>query len=335
MHPRQIYAITLRKLRSYMVAHGVDLAALLAGTEIYPSDLDDPYRQVSEAQARLFYRNALDLTEDKSLGLEIGWTTNMAELGPLGLLHFAARTVREAVQDGAVSYETFYALVDYGFEDRGDTPIFRFHCRDEDEALRIFLLERTLGMFQGICEDLVGQEAHPLKVLLDYKAPVYAKRYEEIFRCPVHFEQPRVEMHFPKEYLDRELESYDPQARDALKVLQSSLLSKLSSHRDIVNEVKMVLRRKAGEFPRLEEVADKLAMSPRTLRRKLGAAHLRYQDLLDRERRKVAEDYLANSDLTVQQIAEKCDFNDAQNFSKAFKRWSGVSPTDYRKSSKT
>jgi AraC-like DNA-binding protein len=193
----------------------------------------------------------------------------------------------------------------------------------------------VLGIFQGICEDLVDREARPLKVLLDYKAPDYAKRYEEVFRCPVYFEQPRVEMHFPREYIDRELESYDPQARDALRVLQSGLLSKLSSQKDVVNEVKMALRRRAGEFPRLEDIADKLAMSPRTLRRKLGAANLRYQDLLDGERRLVAEDYLANSDLTVQQIAEKCDFNDAQNFSKAFKRWSGVSPTEYRKSSRT
>jgi hypothetical protein len=94
-----------------MVAQGVDLSALLAGTEIYPGDLDDPYRLVSEEQARRFYCNALEAAADKSLGLEIGWTTNLAELGPLGLLHFAARTVREAIQGGAESYMTVYALV--------------------------------------------------------------------------------------------------------------------------------------------------------------------------------------------------------------------------------
>ena len=332
MPPRQLYALTMKKVRSYMAAQGVDLAVLLAGTEIYPSDLDAPYRLVSEEQARLFYRNVLEASEVKGIGLEIGWTTSLAELGPLGLQQFAARTVREAVQESAETYMTFYALVDYDFEDRGDTTVFRFQCPEEYEPLRIFLLERTLGMFQGSCEEMVGQDARPLQVMLDYKAPAYAQRYEEVFRCPVRFEQPRVEMHFPREYMERELDSYDPQARDALKVLQSSLLSKLSSQKDVVNEVKMALRRKPGEFPRLEEIADKLAMSPRTLRRKLGAANLRYQDLLDDERRRVAEDYLANSDLTVQQVAEKCDFNDAQNFSKAFKRWTGVSPTDYRKS---
>jgi len=100
----------------------------------------------------------------------------------------------------------------------------------------------------------------------------------------------------------------------------------------MVNEVKMALRRKPGEFPSLEQVASKLATSPRTLRRKLGAEGVRFQDLLDAERRKVAEDYLANSNLTIQQRAEQCDFSDAQNFSQAFRRWCGVSPSEYRSS---
>jgi AraC-like DNA-binding protein len=113
-------------------------------------------------------------------------------------------------------------------------------------------------------------------------------------------------------------------------VLQASLLKKMSAEKDIVNEVKMALRRKPGQFPRLEQVASKLAMSPRTVRRKLGAEGVRFQDLLDAERGKVAEDYLSNSELTIQQIAEQCDFSDAQNFAQAFKRWTGMSPTDYR-----
>ena len=97
----------------------------------------------------------------------------------------------------------------------------------------------------------------------------------------------------------------------------------------------MALRRKPGEFPGLDQVADRLAMSPRTLRRKLGQLDVRFQDLLDEERRRVAEDYLEDSTLTIQQIAEQCGFNDSQNFSQAFRRWSGMSPTEFRKACKS
>jgi hypothetical protein len=66
-------------------------------------------------------------------------------------------------------------------------------------------------------------------------------------------------MHYPLSYLDQELKSHDPQSHDVLEVLQSSLLKKLSAEKDMVNEVKMALRRKPEEFPDLEQVASKLA----------------------------------------------------------------------------
>ena len=187
-------------------------------------------------------------------------------------------------------------------------------------------------MIQAHSEELAGSEAAPIKVLLDYPAPKNFKRYKDIFRCPVHFNQKVIELHYPAHYLDLDMKSYDPQAHNALEVLQASLLKKLSSEKDIVNEVKMALRRTSGKFPQFDQVASGLAMSPRTLRRKLGTRDVRFQDLLDAERRKVAEDYLTNSTLTIHQIAEQCDFSDAQNFSQAFRRWSGMSPTEYRNS---
>jgi AraC-like DNA-binding protein len=185
-------------------------------------------------------------------------------------------------------------------------------------------------MLQAHAEELIGSEGRPFKVLLDYKAPRNFKRYQEIFRCPVYFEEKAIELHYPVRYLNQKLEGHDQPAHDTLEELQASLLKKLTAERDIVGEVKMALRRKPGQFPQLEQVASNLAMSPRTLRRKLGAEGVRFQDLLDTERRKVAEDYLSNSELTIQQIAEQCGFSDGQNFAQAYKRWTGISPTEYR-----
>lgn len=329
--PRQVYALTLKKVRTFMHGRGFDDVVLLANTELHNTDLDDPYRLISEEQARAFYRNVVDLADDPGIGLEIGWMTSITEKGPLGLMQIAARTVRDAVEEGWANRDTYSALIDWTYEISGDSLIHHISCDEEYEPLRIFLLERALGIFQANAEELIGSKARPTKVLVDYKAPRHIKRYKEIFRCSVYFEQKTVEMHYPLSYHDQEVASHDPLAHDVLEVLQASLLKKMSAEKDIVNEVKMALRRKPGEFPHLEEVASKLAMSPRTLRRKLGAEEVRFQDLLDGERRKVAEDYLSHSDLTIQQIAEECDFGDAQNFSQAFKRWSGMSPSEYRR----
>jgi len=330
MPPRRIYALSLKKIRSFMQRRGFDDVVLLANTELHTSDLDDPYRLISEEQARAFCRNVIDLAEDPGVGLEIGWMTSIAEKGPLGLMQIAARTVGDAVEEGWARRDTYYGLVEWTPEFGKDVTVHHVTCNEEYEPLRIFLLERALAMIQANAEDLIGSEARPIKVLVDYKAPKNFKRYREIFRCPVYFEEKTVEIHYPSSYLSQEMDSHDQAAHDALEVLQSSLVKKMSAEKDIVNDVKMALRRKPGLFPRLEQVASNLAMSPRTLRRKLGAEGVRFQDLLDDERRRIAEDYLANSTLSIQHIAEQCDFSDAQNFSQAFKRWSGMSPTEYR-----
>lgn len=330
--PRRVYTLTLRKVRAFMHARGFDDVALLANTELHTADLDDPYRVISEEQARAFYRNVVELADDPGVGLEIGWTTDFTDRGLLGLMQKASRTVRILLEEGWANRYTYHWLVEWEYEIRGNAVICHMRCNEKYEPLRIFLLERALGVFQANAEEVVGSEARPIKVFVDYKAPKHFKRYKEIFRCPVYFEDKAVEVHYPLSYLSQEMESYDPQVHDALEVAQASLAKKLSAKKDIVNEVKMALRRKPGEFPHLEQIASRLAMSPRTLRRKLGAEHVRFQDLLDDERRKVAEDYLANSSLTIQQIAEQCDFSDAQNFAQAFKRWSGMSPTKFRNS---
>lgn len=328
----KLYALSLKKVRTFMHRRGFDDAVLLANTELHSSDLDDPYRLISQEQARVFYRNVVDLSDDPGLGLEIGWMTSITEKGPLGLMQIVARTVLEAVEEGWASRDTYNGLIDWNYEVNADALVHHVACQEEYEPLRIFLLERGLGMLQAHAEELVGSEAKPIKVLVDYRAPKNFKRYQEIFRCPVYFEEKAVEIHYPASYLSQKLDGHDQPAHDTLEVLQASLLKKLSAEKDVVDEVKMALHRKPGQFPNLNQVASKLAMSPRTLRRKLGAEGVRFQDLLDNERRKVAEDYLSNSELSIQQIAEQCDFSDGQNFSQAYKRWTGISPTEYRSS---
>ena len=331
MAPRKVYALTLRKVRNYLEAQGVDIGKLLEGTELTTAALENPYELISDAQARQFYRNAIRLCDDPGAGLDVGWTTDMTELGSLGLMQLVAPSVREAVQRTADNYRTYYGLVDYVVDDRGNNTVFRLTCQEEDPLLRTFLIDRFIGVLQAGCEELVGPEGKPDKVLLDYPPPKHSKRYEEILRCPVQFGQPRCEVYYPTRYLERELANYDPETLQALEILQSRLMNKLSADKDVVAEVKLALRRTPGSFPNLERVAEGLAMSPRTLRRKLGAANTRFQDLLDAERQRVAEEYLTTSELSVQQIADLCGFSDAQNFSQAFMRWLSISPTEYRR----
>ena len=332
MKPRQIYTLTLRKVHAFMTARGFTAEQLLANTGITAPDLDDPYRLVHSTQAHRYYTNVVALEPSGGLGLEIGWTTNLSDMGSHGLFQLTSRTAEQAMQGGYSNRYLYNLLLDWEIKIVGERLVNEFACDEPAGALRTFLIERGMGTLQAAAEELLGSQAAPVKVLLDYQAPVHFRQYEEVFRCPVYFGQRCSELHYPAKYLEAVLPTHDPQVHGLIGPLQASLVKKLETRRDVVHDVIMAMRRKPGEFPSLERVAASLAMSSRTLRRKLGQENVTFQQLLDGERRRVAEDYLANSDTSIHQVAELCGFQDAQNFSQAFRRWTGASPSEYRKS---
>ena len=240
------------------------------------------------------------------------------------------RTLGDSLRKTWELRRNYNLLLDWQYEVAGSLLIHCIRCGEQNEKLRIFLLERGMATLQAHCEELLGPEAKPVRVMLDYRTPVNIASYKDVFRCPLRFKQPYTQLHYPAEWLDRNIETYDPQAAEVLGALRTSLHKKLASRGDIVEDVRMALRRNPGEFPGLESIAASLAMSSRTLRRKLGQSDMRYQDLLDAERRRVAEDLLLNTTMTIQQIGDQCGFSDAQNFSQSFRRWLGVSPTQFR-----
>src|SRR5258707_9818752 len=84
-------------------------------------------------------------------------------------------------------------------------------------------------------------------------------------------------------------------------------------------------------FPTAEEVAELLGLSLRTLHRRLARDGLSYQSVLDSMRRRVATEFLENTHLSMDQVAERVGFADATSFRKAFRKWTGHSPTHYRR----
>jgi AraC-like DNA-binding protein len=330
--PKRVYAITLRKAHSFMKAGGFDAKALLANTELSEDDLVEPYNLISEEQARMYYLNLVRLADRAGVGLEIGWLTGLSDMGPHGMALMTARTVGEALQKTWELRNNYNVLVDWEYTFTDSLLVHSVRSNEPDTQLRTFLIERGLATLQAHAEELIGSSAKPVRVLFDYKSPTNLEQYKEIFRCPLRFSQEQTQIHYPGTWFDRTLETHDPTAAEVLGALRTSLHEKLSSGGDIVHDVKMALRREPGKFPSVERIAEGLAMSSRTLRRKLGQHDVRYQDLLEEERRRVAEDLLRNTTMTIQQIADQCGFNDAQNFSHAFRRWQGMTPTEFRNS---
>lgn len=177
---------------------------------------------------------------------------------------------------------------------------------------------------------MTGDALRPLEVCFQGPQPADLEPYRQLFQAPLRFGAPRYALLFREADVNMPL----PTANEALAQLHDRFageyLSRFADSR-VMHRARQILCRllPQGE-PRREAVAQALCLSERTLQRRLQEAGGSFQQLLDDTRRDLAEQYLAQPDLAPLEIAYLLGFADPSNFYRAFKRWFGVTPGEYR-----
>ncbi|PKM21384.1 MAG: AraC family transcriptional regulator, partial [Gammaproteobacteria bacterium HGW-Gammaproteobacteria-14] len=167
-----------------------------------------------------------------------------------------------------------------------------------------------------------------LRVHFSYPEPAWGHIYRRYFRCPVVFNQPytaiigaasleRVELPLANRLM----------AMSAEKTLFENIPTR--AMRLLPVRLRRLLVRYYGAFPSLENAASELGMSGRTMRRRLAEEGTSYQQELDAVREKLARDYFRRGGQSVTEVAMMLGFADSSAFAKAFRRWTGMSPSEF------
>ena len=109
------------------------------------------------------------------------------------------------------------------------------------------------------------------------------------------------------------------------------LMAKLKGSDELIGAIRDTIIASLGQFPRLPEIAAHLAMSPRTLRRRLLERNTTYQHILDEIRSELAKEYIVTTSLSVDQIASRIGFSEATTLRRAFKKWTGLNIKEFRR----
>jgi AraC-like DNA-binding protein len=187
-------------------------------------------------------------------------------------------------------------------------------------------------------QPLPGQDKsvdEPLEVLLDYPAPAHRSMYERLYDCPIRFEAESIEIHIPSESLDVPLEMSDAEMARICEERCEMILARLGAAGGFVDRVRAELLAGSHRFPDLETVARAMAVSPRTLCRRLNEEGSSFRLVLSGVRKGLALDYLESSDLPLEEIAALLGYEDAANFNRAFRKWVGQAPGSYRRRMRT
>ncbi|TRX72811.1 AraC family transcriptional regulator [Pseudomonas mangiferae] len=314
-----------------LAASGVPYERLLAGSGLVRSDLDTPDKLIRHTQELRVFANALACTRDPALGLSLGLRMHVSAYGILGYTMLASRTLRDALELALARPILLGTYFNLSLERDGDEA--RLVARDYRYApeLETFNTELCMTSLLTVVRDLLGEPVTPRRLLLPFAPPAHAALYADKLGCPVRFEAGAGVLAFDAALLDRPLPLADPVTCHSGLQQCLKLDARLSDRHDVLEQIRDHLDGHLRESATLHCVARRLHRSERTLRRHLQRLNTSYQRVLDEVRYDKARRLLADTDLPIYLIAEQLGYSETASFRHAFQRWSGQSPSLYRR----
>jgi AraC-like DNA-binding protein len=288
-------------------------------------------------EMRIPSRFALELLEislarsgDPALGLHAG---ERAEPGDLDLVEHVARssaTVRAAILSGAKVVPLLDEAAEITLHEEGSRAEWRFSRTDvspQPPALNEFLVVTHLG----VARRAFGDGFHPAEVHLSHAVPTVASEYERVFRCPVKLGRPKNAIVLPRAALDLPMPGANPDMLAGFLERAEATLRQLPNADSIASKVRKLTAEGlgAGDIG-MAAMARKLHMSVATLRRRLRDEGTTHSRIVDEVRFELAKRHLGRPDLAISEIAYVLGFSHVNAFHKAFKRWTGEAPLEYR-----
>ncbi|MGP0172861.1 AraC family transcriptional regulator [Pseudomonas sp. NCHU5208] len=331
-----VSAAYLQGLIAYLQRQGVEPVMLLARARL-PRELlgQHPPRMAASAYLRLL-EEGVRLTGDDCLGLHLGEAVRPGDYGVLGHLLMSCATLADALHRQARYAALVGSLGQVGLDDEptgeGGEALVAHSWQPLLAQQQRQLSEETLAGWVSFGRWISGLDIAPVQVRFQHAAPADTREHQRIFRCPVLFEQPDNALIFPKRLLSVALGQADAQVSGMLDAYADRLLGELRQGASLLERARRILLAQLAEQrPELHAIAEALALSPRTLQRRLGEAGVSFNQFVDETRQLLTLHYLRETSLALEDIALRVGFSEPASLLRAFRRWTGRSPGEYRR----
>lgn len=328
-------SVTSLFVRKMVTAAGsmVDGPDLLRSVGLDPDTKVDPRAMVAASA----YYSLLELIAEQidvtDLPLRTGASMRCDEYGALGLAFKAAPTLR-----GSYSRIERYArlwtnVVEYELEPVGKDTWFHLHRTGPRRLGMRLSNEATLASAIAIAREVSSGGSVSLReVHLTHPAPKDTSRHTAYFGCPVIFSSDRDAILFANTTLDLPNTLGDKGITQFLLGHLEHELATVSVVTDLKDRIRDLVARSLSEgSPKMEDIARRLGISVRSLHRRLAANGLSFQTLTEATRKELAEGLLSDPNYSLAEIAFLTGFAEQSSFNRAFKRWAGETPANFRR----
>ncbi|MES9968524.1 MAG: helix-turn-helix domain-containing protein [Candidatus Thiodiazotropha sp.] len=310
---------------------GFGLSKILASTQINQELLKSPDNQITFGQYRQLISNSLTLSDNPALGLEFGKRLNFSGSGVIGMGAMAAKTFYQALLFCGRAAEVINPAIALEINERDDLL-----CVDVVEQLpweetQPFMVDTLFSIIVCIVNMLDPLILRKMVFKFKYPCQVEHSYYQAYLPGVLKFEAGINSLHLPLDFANKPMPSFNPHAVEQVEKILDKLVQEVRDERSVFTQpIRQMIMESNGEMITSEEVARRFHVSSRTLNRRLKSLGTSFSEIIVEVRYSIACDLLSNSSESMDQIAYRLGYRDASNFSKAFKGWSGVTPSQFR-----
>lgn len=311
---------------------GVETADLIRNLGLNPDGPIDPTKMVSSTAYYDFFAALADRDpQGLSLPLRIGAAMRCDDYGAFGLAWKSAPSLRGSFARSERYGRVLGSAEAYSVEETPSGVCFSLEKSGDGRRGMLLSNEASMASVDAISREVSSTTFAPLAVHFKHKARGRVAVYEEHFGCPVYFESSRNALLVSEVSLDTSNRKGDEAIAGFFDRHLEHQLSSLADEAGLEPRVRHTVTNVLSEgVPTVSSIASELAMSARTLQRRLAGQGHSFQGVVDRARKQLAQRLLTETDFSLAEVAFFTGFSEQSAFSRAFKRWTGQTPRSYR-----
>jgi AraC-like DNA-binding protein len=314
---------------SKLEEHGVSAAAVLRRAGLPVAYIAEPRVLLKTEELFALWRAVSEVSKNPAIGVLLGNETKTERFTPTGIAALSCDTFGAAVEKIG-RYKQLTCPEEILQKKRAGEWTIQLHWLLADEVEPPTLTECAFAWMLSIGRCGTGKRLSPLRV--EFVQPRdHIKVLERHFGCPVVCGASRNALVFRTSDAELPFVTRNAELLGILAPQFERELSEESSDEHFIERVRLAIQQKlTGQRPTIEDIADALHISSRTLQRRLQDEGSSFQRVLEEARRQLARHYLNNSVLELNEAAYLLGYNDANSFVRAFRTWEGVPPARWR-----
>lgn len=309
---------------------GVETPRFLRKADL-PSDfLTNTPKRISLEQYDKAQTAAIELSEDTALGLHMGEMVSLSSLSVVGNLLLNCSGLKEAFEVFNRYHHIISECPPSTLEILNNQAVISYEYPRSTPLCNRLRSEYGIVSLKRLAHSLLNDQLHAIEIRFEHNKPQYVGEYERIFHSDIQFSCEKTQIIFPEAYLHKHFSQPNPELYHLLKKQAEQLLLKLHGA-SLASQIQSLIEDQyQGIKPQIRQVASHFNVSARTLRRHLQEEGINFTSIVEKTQADIARILLSDPKVSIKSIAYQLGFEEPGSFTRAFKRWTGKTPLEYR-----